>query len=170
MENYTLDSMEIKELSQEELSQLCKDWESQGVSPGVLQEFLNFQDITKISCHSVQKDGMVLALFDKRDTLRAYKNMSILFSPTFKLGEGAYEEVSEELIRISEILENIFSHFMGIPLAERGQIKIYNDTEYISKILLDMAQYIKDNYSNLYKVDIYKRWIDIKQKGGTDNA
>lgn len=140
----------------DEIANLSKEWRNLGVSESVLREFLNYQDVSAITCHGIEENGAILALFEKRDTVRAYKNMSILFSPRFKLDDGEYEEISEEITKASIILEKIFLHLMGEPLSERGQIKIYNDTPYVSAVLIKMAEYIKTRYSDRYTIKLYR--------------
>lgn len=157
--------MEVKELSGSELQEVCERWQASGVSESELIQFLGFDDHPKVSCCAVFEEGTVLALFEKRDALRSFKNMSILLAPEIDIAEGDYTVVSRQLVKITSIVAEIFGHFIESPLEERGVIKIWNDRSDIHTILVNIAQYLGKEYGESYSVKLYRNWVEIQKKG-----
>lgn len=157
--------MEVKELSGSELQDVCDRWQVSGVSESELIQFLGFDDHPKVSCCAVIEDGTVLALFEKRDALRSFKNMSILLAPEIDIAEGDYTVVSRQLVKITSIVAEIFGHFIDSPLEERGVIKIWNERSDIHTILVNIAQYLGKEYGEIYSVKLYRNWVEIQKKG-----
>lgn len=157
--------MEVEELSGLALKDVCDRWQKSGVSESELFQFLGLDAHPMVSCCSVVENGTVLALFEKRDTLRAFKNMSILLAPEIDIAEGDYTVISRQLAKITSIVAEIFGHFIDSPLEEKGVIKIWNDRSDIHTILVSFAQYLGTKFGDTYSVKLYRNWVEIQKKG-----
>lgn len=156
--------MEVEELSGHALENVCDRWQQSGVSKSEIIQFLGLDAHPMVSCCSVVEDGTVLALFEKRDALHSFKNMSILLAPEIDIAEGDYTIVSRQLVKITSIVAEIFGHLLDSPLEEKGVIKIWNDRSDIHTILVSFAQYLGNRYGDTYSVKLYRNWVEIQKK------
>lgn len=157
--------MRVVELSEQKLTKLLDQWQEKGVSTSEILQFFDYSEEPRIDCCAVEDEqGHVLALFEKRDAVRAYKNMSILLAPEIDVEEGDYAIISQQLQNIIVIIAKIFEHFLESPLEERGMIKIWNERNTIYTILASFANYLANNYASLYSVKLYRNWIEIQKQ------
>lgn len=83
------DEMQVVELSEQELNETLDLWRKEGVSNSEILQFLDYSEEPRIDCCAVKDEqSKILALFEKRDAVRAYKNMSILLAPEIDVQEG----------------------------------------------------------------------------------
>ena len=153
--------LDIEELTHDALLSIYDKWKAAGAPEGELSEFIQYNNNQNISCCSVKDQNKVIALFELRDTLKSYKNMSILLTPDIGSTEGDYNSVSERLLYITNIIAKIFTHFIAEPIEKRGVIKIWNDRSDIHTIIVSIATYLEKNYGNQYSVKIYRNWVEV---------
>ena len=160
------DDMQVVGLTETRLSDLLTQWEEVGVSKSEILQFFDYSEEPRIDCCAVEDNqGNILALFEKRDALKSYKNMSILLSPEIDVQEvGDYAIISQQLEKIIVIIAKIFDHFLESPLEERGMIKIWNDRAKIYAILASFANYLAKHYADRYSVKLYRNWIEVQQQ------
>lgn len=160
------DEMQVVELSEQELNETLDLWRKEGVSNSEILQFLDYSEEPRIDCYAVKDEqSKILALFEKRDAVRAYKNMSILLAPEIDVQEGEnYAVISRQLEKIIAIIAQIFDHFLEKPLEQRGMIKIWNERAPIYTILVNFANYLAKNYADRYSVKLYRNWIEIQKQ------
>ena len=157
--------MKIEKLENGCLNKICDEWLSEGAPEGELGDFRLYGHEPNIDCFAVSDNGTILAIFEMRDAKMSYKNMTILFAPSIDITEGEYSIVSEQLSKIISVVAEIFSHFIGNPLENRGRLKIWNDRLDILSIFINFAKYLSEHFGDTYEVKIYRKWVDIQKKG-----